>query len=60
MSWSSSSRLLRLPLSTSGSTIIEMPITEMVGRILFDGLDPRMAIRELMARPAASEGLREV
>lgn len=39
---------------------IEMPITEMVGRILFDGLDPRMAIQELMARPAASEGLREV
>ncbi|MDA0295164.1 MAG: NAD(P)-dependent glycerol-3-phosphate dehydrogenase [Planctomycetota bacterium] len=39
---------------------LEMPITEMVGRILFDDLDPRLAIKQLMARPSAAEGLREV
>jgi hypothetical protein len=32
----------------------------MVGRILFDDLDPRLAIKQLMARPSAAEGLREV
>jgi len=36
---------------------IPMPITEAVRRILFDGLDPGIAIQELMGRPNATEGL---
>ena len=34
---------------------VEMPITEMASRVLFEGLSPQKAIRELMARPARSE-----
>ena len=44
-------------LRTAAEHAVEMPIAEMVGRIFFDGLDPRKAIQELMARPSADEGL---
>jgi glycerol-3-phosphate dehydrogenase (NAD(P)+) len=35
---------------------IEMPITEQVHRVLFEGLDPREALRALMERPPRMEG----
>ena len=44
-------------LRTAAEHGVEMPITEVVGRVLFDGLDPRNAIQELMARPSSDEGL---
>ena len=34
---------------------VEMPISEMASRVLFDGLSPQKAMAELMARPARSE-----
>ena len=34
---------------------VEMPITEMASRVLFDGLPPQEAMAELMSRPARSE-----
>ncbi|MCI0800582.1 MAG: NAD(P)-dependent glycerol-3-phosphate dehydrogenase [Chloroflexi bacterium] len=34
---------------------VEMPITEMASRVLFDGLSPQEAMAELMSRPARSE-----
>lgn len=34
---------------------IELPIAEQVGRILFEGVDPREALRALMARPPRTE-----
>ena len=34
---------------------IEMPITEALGAILFDGRDVREAVNELMTRPNRSE-----
>ncbi len=34
---------------------VEMPITEQVCRILFEGLSPEMALRELMTRPLRGE-----
>jgi len=34
---------------------VEMPITEVIYRILFQGLDPRQGVVELMGRPAGSE-----
>lgn len=34
---------------------VELPITEKVAAILFDGVDPREALRELMARPMRTE-----
>ena len=36
---------------------VAVPITDAVHRIVFEGLDPRRAIQELMERPNASEGL---
>jgi glycerol-3-phosphate dehydrogenase (NAD(P)+) len=41
----------------AGKFGLDMPITEMVGRIIFDGLDPWKAIEELMSRPSGGEGL---
>jgi len=35
---------------------IEMPIAEQVARVLFEGLDPREALRALMTRPPRMEG----
>lgn len=34
---------------------VEMPITELTAQVLFHGLDPRVAVRELMARSAKEE-----
>ncbi|HEX77466.1 MAG TPA: NAD(P)-dependent glycerol-3-phosphate dehydrogenase [Dehalococcoidia bacterium] len=34
---------------------VEMPITQVIYRILFQGLDPRRGVAELMGRPAGSE-----
>ncbi len=34
---------------------VELPITEKVAAILFDGVDPREALRDLMARPMRTE-----
>jgi glycerol-3-phosphate dehydrogenase (NAD(P)+) len=34
---------------------IELPIAEQVGKILFEGVDPREALRALMARPPRTE-----
>ena len=34
---------------------VELPIAEQVGRILFEGVDARVALRELMTRPLRSE-----
>jgi glycerol-3-phosphate dehydrogenase (NAD(P)+) len=34
---------------------IELPIAEQVARILFEGVDPREALRSLMARPPRTE-----
>ncbi len=42
-------------LELAESVQIELPITEKVAAILFDGADPRSAIRELMLRPARTE-----
>jgi len=36
----------------------EMPITESVYRVLYEGRDPRGAVRELMSRPLKTEGIR--
>jgi glycerol-3-phosphate dehydrogenase (NAD(P)+) len=36
---------------------IEMPITAAVGRVLFEGVDPATAIRDLMTRPTGPEGV---
>jgi glycerol-3-phosphate dehydrogenase (NAD(P)+) len=35
---------------------VEMPIAQQVHRILFEGCDPRVALRDLMARPPRKEG----
>ena len=34
---------------------VEMPITEQIYAILFDGINPEDAVRNLMARPAKAE-----
>jgi glycerol-3-phosphate dehydrogenase (NAD(P)+) len=34
---------------------VELPIIEMVHRVLFDGHDPRAAVTELMMRPPRAE-----
>lgn len=36
---------------------LDLPITVEIGRILFEGLDPRIAIQDLMSRPSGAEGL---
>ncbi|MBK9183126.1 MAG: NAD(P)-dependent glycerol-3-phosphate dehydrogenase [Ignavibacteria bacterium] len=42
-------------LELAATVGIELPITQKVAQILFDGVDPRVAIRELMLRPNKSE-----
>lgn len=42
-------------LELAASVGVELPITEKVAAILFDGADPRDAIRELMQRPMRPE-----
>ncbi len=36
---------------------VSVPITESVHRVIFEGLDPKTAIQQLMVRPNATEGL---
>lgn len=45
----------RSALELAAAVNVEMPITEKVGSILFDGEDPRTAIRDLMMRPHKAE-----
>ncbi|MBV9468928.1 MAG: NAD(P)-dependent glycerol-3-phosphate dehydrogenase [Abitibacteriaceae bacterium] len=45
----------RAALRLSQETGIELPITEQVGAILFEGRDPRVAVTELMRRQGCSE-----
>jgi len=35
---------------------VEMPIARATYQVLFEGLDPRQAVVELMARPPRAEG----
>lgn len=42
-------------LELAATVGIELPITQKVAQILFDGVDPRVAIRELMMRPIGTE-----
>ncbi len=42
-------------LELAATVNIEMPITAKVAEILFDGVDPHAAIRELMLRPVRTE-----
>lgn len=42
-------------LELAATVDIELPITEKVAEILFDGVDPHTAIRELMVRPVKTE-----
>ncbi|MBK6418738.1 MAG: hypothetical protein IPF79_06070 [Ignavibacteria bacterium] len=42
-------------LELAATVGIELPITQKVAQILFDGVDPRVAIRELMLRPIGTE-----
>jgi glycerol-3-phosphate dehydrogenase (NAD(P)+) len=42
-------------LELAATVGIELPITQKVAQILFDGVDPRVAIRDLMLRPSKSE-----
>jgi glycerol-3-phosphate dehydrogenase (NAD(P)+) len=35
---------------------VDMPITEAIARVLFEGLGPREAIDDLMTRPLKAEG----
>jgi glycerol-3-phosphate dehydrogenase (NAD(P)+) len=44
-------------LERAATMKIEMPITAAVGRVLFEGVDPATAIRELMTRPTGPEGV---
>ena len=45
----------RAALSIAAELGVEMPITQVTYRVLFEGLSPREAIAELMERPARSE-----
>ncbi len=45
----------RAALALAATVDIEMPISSQIGRILWDGLDVRLALRELMTRPLRSE-----
>ena len=49
-------------VKTTGSALeiarqkgVELPITEQVGAVLFDGKDPRSALEELMGRDVKAE-----
>ena len=42
-------------LILAGDLGVEMPIAEMASRVLFEGLSPQNAMKELMSRPARSE-----
>ena len=48
---------VRSVLARAAELGVEMPITDAVGRVLFDHLDPAEAIRSLMTRPSGPEGL---
>lgn len=45
----------RAALALAATVDVEMPISSQVGRILWEGLDVRLALRELMTRPLRSE-----
>jgi glycerol-3-phosphate dehydrogenase (NAD(P)+) len=45
----------RAALELAASVGIELPITEQVAKILFEGIDPRYAIHALMTRQPRSE-----
>lgn len=45
----------RAALALAATVDVEMPISSQIGRILWDGLDARLALRELMTRPLRSE-----
>ena len=45
----------RAALNMASSLSVEMPITEVTYRVLFEGLSPKKAVAELMGRPARSE-----
>ncbi len=47
----------RAALELAGRCAVEMPITEQVNAVLFDGKDPNAAIRELMSRERKAEVL---
>jgi glycerol-3-phosphate dehydrogenase (NAD(P)+) len=47
----------RAALELAGRCEVEMPITEQVNAVLFDGKDPSAAIRELMSRERKAEVL---
>jgi glycerol-3-phosphate dehydrogenase (NAD(P)+) len=47
----------RAALELAGRCEVEMPITEQVNAVLFDGKDPGVAIRELMSRERKAEVL---
>ena len=46
----------RAALELAATVGIELPITQKVAEILFDRVDPRVAIQELMLRPSKLEG----
>lgn len=48
---------VRSVLSRSPGLGVEMPITEAISRVLFEGLDPARAIESLMTRPSGPEGV---
>ena len=45
----------RAALRLASQRGVEMPITQQIYRVLFEGLDPRQAVAELMGRPAKAE-----
>lgn len=48
---------VRSVLDRAAALGVEMPITDAVSRVLFDGLDPARAIESLMTRPSGPEGV---
>ena len=47
----------RVVLELADSLGVDMPVAQVVGRVLFDGLDPREAVPLLMERALRDEGL---
>ena len=45
----------RAAIELAGRYGVEMPITELTGKVLFDGLDPRQAMDLLMHRAPVAE-----
>ncbi|MDQ3812427.1 MAG: NAD(P)-dependent glycerol-3-phosphate dehydrogenase [Armatimonadota bacterium] len=45
----------RAALRLARETGVELPVTEQIAAVLFDGRDPRYAVTELMKRPGCSE-----